>query len=63
MEELLKFYKGKFELKNRRIVEYIEEKNSDEAFKSSKRETEYYVLKAQIELLKRFISDLEDIKI
>lgn len=62
MEELLSFYKGKLQLKERRIVEYIDEKNSDEGFKSSKRETAYYVLKAETELLKRFISDLEDIK-
>ncbi|MBE1304089.1 PhnB protein [Clostridium botulinum] len=59
MEEILKFYKGKLELKERRIIEYIEEKNSDEGFKSSKREIEYYVLKAEIELSKRFVDDLE----
>lgn len=61
MEELLVFYKGKLQLKERRIVEYLEEKNSDEGFKSSKRETEYYVLKAETELLKRFVENLEDI--
>lgn len=62
MEELLKFYKGKLELKKRRIAEYVEEKNSIDGFKSSKRETEYYVLKAEIELLTRFIDDLNDIQ-
>ncbi|ACA47031.1 PhnB protein [Clostridium botulinum] len=62
MKEVLKFYKGKLELKERRIVEYVEEKNSCEGFKSSKREIEYSVLKAEIEMLKRFIDDLEDIK-
>ncbi|WP_017826188.1 MULTISPECIES: hypothetical protein [Clostridium] len=61
MEELLKFYKGKLELKERRIVEYVEEKNSIEGFKSSKRETEYYVLKAEVELLARFLNDLKGI--
>ncbi|APQ78579.1 MULTISPECIES: hypothetical protein [Clostridium] len=59
MEETLKFYKSKLELKERRIIEYVKEKNSDEGFKSSKREIEYYVLKAEIELLKRFVDDLE----
>ena len=62
MEEILEFYKGKLQLKERRIAEYIEEKNSDEGFRSSKRETEYYVLKAEVELLKRFVNDLEDIE-
>ncbi len=62
MEELLKFYKGKLELKERRITDYIEEKNSIDGFKSSKRETEYYVLKAEIELLIRFIDDLKNIQ-
>ncbi len=61
MEELLKFYKGKLELKERRIVEYVEEKNGIEGFKSSKRETEYYVLKAEVELLARFLNDLKGI--
>ncbi|WP_252251178.1 PhnB protein [Clostridium sp. VAP52] len=61
MEELLKFYKGKLELKERRIVEYVEEKNSIEGFKSSKRETEYCVLKAEVELLARFLNDLKGI--
>lgn len=59
MEELLKFYKNKLELKERRISEYTEEKNSIEGFKSSKREIEYYVLKAEIELLLRFVDDLK----
>ncbi|WMJ81948.1 PhnB protein [Clostridium sp. MB40-C1] len=62
MEKLLKFYKGKLELKERRIIEYIEEKNGEDGFESSKRETEYYVLKAEIELLKRIVNDLEDVK-
>lgn len=62
MEELLIFYTGKLELKERRIIEYIEEKNSIYGFKSSKRETEYYVLKAEIELLKRIVNDLKNMK-
>lgn len=61
MEKLLKFYKGKLELKNRRIAEYIQENNSIDGFKSTKRKTEYYVLKAELELIKRFVGDLENI--
>lgn len=59
MEELLKFYEGKLKLKKRRIVEYVDEKNSDEGFRSSKREIEYYVLKAEVELLTHFVADLK----
>lgn len=59
MEDKLKFYRGKLQLNERRIAEYIEEKNSDEGFRSSIRETKYYVLKAEIELLTRFVDDLK----
>ncbi len=33
MKEVLKFYKGKLELKERRIVEYVEEKTVVKALK------------------------------
>ena len=59
MEEVLKFYDGKLKLKKRRIIEYIDEKNSIDGFKSSKREMEYYVLKAEVELLTHFVADLK----
>jgi len=59
MEEILKFYEGKLKLKKRRIIEYIDEKNSIDGFKSSKREMEYYVLKAEVELLTHFVADLK----
>lgn len=61
MENLLAFYKGKLELKQRKIIEYVEEKNSETGFKSSKRMSEHDVLKAEITLLLRFVDDLEDI--
>jgi hypothetical protein len=61
MEEVLNFYEGKLKLKKRRIVEYIDEKNSVDGFKSSKREMEYYVLKAEVELLTHFVADLKGI--
>lgn len=62
MEELLKTYNDKLELKKRRIKEYIEEKDSLDGFKSSKREKEHAVLKVEIELLTRFINDLKNIR-
>lgn len=63
IKELLEFYKGKLELKERRMEaeKYVEEKNN-EGFTSFKRETEYYVLKAEIELLRRFVDDLKDLE-
>jgi len=62
MKKLIEIYTNKLQRKERLILDYIEEKNSIDGFKSSKREIEYNVLKSEIEMLKRFIEDLEDIK-
>ncbi len=61
MKELIEFYTNKLQRKERLISDYMEEKNSIDGFKSSKREIEYNVLKSQIDLLKKFIEDLEDV--
>ncbi|MBN3398137.1 PhnB protein [Clostridium botulinum] len=62
LEELFKFYERKLQLKKRRITEYNEEKNSVGGFKSNKREIEYSALKAELDLLERFVDDLKHIK-
>lgn len=61
MKELIEFYTNKLQRKERLISDYMEEKNSIDGFKSSKREIEYNVLKSEIDLLKKFIEDLEDV--
>ena len=58
MEELLNRYNQKLERKKRIIVDYIGEKNSIHGFETSKREIEYNVLKAEIDLLEKIIEDL-----
>jgi tRNA isopentenyl-2-thiomethyl-A-37 hydroxylase MiaE len=58
MEELIKFYNEKLERKQRLIQEYIKEKNTIEGFQNLKREIEYNILKAEIELIEKFIDNL-----
>lgn len=60
-ENTIEFYTGKLAIKERRIQEYIEEKNSDDGFRSFVREKDYYVLKAEIELIQRFLDDLHNL--
>lgn len=62
MNELLRVYQNKLDRKERLIQEYIEEKNSIDGFISSKHEIEYNILYAEIELLRKFIEDLKELK-
>lgn len=57
---ILDKYRSKLERKERTIKAYIEEKNSVEGFTNSKREIEYNVLYAEINMLKAFIEDMEE---
>ncbi|MBD5589111.1 hypothetical protein [Clostridium botulinum] len=60
INKLLKGYNSSLKLKERRIEEYIDIKNSDDGFKSHlKAELEYTRLYNEIGLLKKIIEDLE----
>lgn len=59
--EIINFYQGKLERKERLIKEYIEMRNNDINM-NEKQYADYKVLQAEINMLKRFIDDLEDLK-
>ncbi|QDY27024.1 hypothetical protein [Clostridium botulinum] len=60
INQLLKEYNSSLKLKERRIEEYIDIKNSDNGFKNNlKAELEYTRLYNEIGLLKKIIGDLE----
>lgn len=59
INNLKEFYKTKLRRKQNLIEEYIAEKNSLTGFISSKREMQFNVLRAEIELLEGFIKELE----